>query len=91
LIAIFIILSYDVVEKRCNKVHRLCKKYFRPVHNSVFEGELSQNKLNEFKDKIKSIIDTSTDSIRIYELNSERYAFVEMLGKSVVRDNIIHS
>ena len=47
----FIILVYDVGEKRVAKVLKICRKYLNWVQNSVLEGEIScqSEKLNKLK------------------------------------------
>ena len=36
----FVIMSYDVGEKRVKKALTTSRKYLMHVHNSVFEGEI---------------------------------------------------
>ncbi len=40
----FIIISYDVNEKRCKKFNKLLKNYLFHVANSVFHGEITESK-----------------------------------------------
>lgn len=62
----YVILMYDVGEKRVGKMLKLCRQYLNWIQNSVFEGELSEAKLRELKLKMKDIIDTTTDSIIVF-------------------------
>lgn len=62
----YVIVVYDVGEKRVGKMLKLCRQYLCWIQNSVFEGELSEAKLRELKLKIKGIIDPSEDSIIIF-------------------------
>lgn len=62
----YVIVVYDVGEKRVGKTLKLCRKYLYWIQNSVFEGELSDAKLRELKLKIKGIIDLSEDSIIVF-------------------------
>ncbi len=62
----YVIIVYDIGEKRVGKMLKLCRKYLNWIQNSVFEGELSEAKLKELKLKIKTIIDTDEDSIIIF-------------------------
>ena len=41
----YLIVVYDISEERINKVRKILKKYFLWVQNSVFEGEISEGKL----------------------------------------------
>ena len=64
----YVIIVYDIGEKRVGKMLKLCRKYLNWIQNSVFEGELSEAKLKELKLKIKTIIDTDEDSIIIFKM-----------------------
>lgn len=43
----FVILVYDVDQKRVAKVLKKCREYLFWVQNSVFEGELTEMKLRQ--------------------------------------------
>ena len=45
----YVILIYDVSEKRVGKMLKLCRQYLCWIQNSVFEGELSEVKLRELQ------------------------------------------
>lgn len=64
----YVIIVYDVGEKRVGKILKLCRQYLCWIQNSVFEGELSEAKLRELKLKIKGIINQSEDSIIILRI-----------------------
>ncbi|GIX41983.1 MAG: CRISPR-associated endonuclease Cas2 [Leptospiraceae bacterium] len=76
----FIILVYDVNEKRVYKFHKICKKYLTWVQNSVFEGEITEANLRILKDELKSIMIEEEDSILIYKFRTKKYHEREMLG-----------
>ncbi|SUY64384.1 CRISPR-associated endoribonuclease Cas2 [Clostridium sporogenes] len=38
----FVILTYDIEEKRINRVRKTLKKYLVWTQNSVFEGEITE-------------------------------------------------
>jgi len=68
----FIIISYDVNEKRCKKFNKLLKNYLFHVANSVFHGEITESKYKSLLislDKIK----IEEDRIIIYELPKKNY------------------
>ena len=52
----YVILVYDMGEKRVGKMLKLCRQYLNWVQNSVFEGDLSEAKLRELTTKIKSLM-----------------------------------
>ena len=61
----FVILVYDVDQKRVAKVLKKCREYLFWVQNSVFEGELTEMKLRQLKRELKAIIDDEYDSVII--------------------------
>ena len=52
----YLILVYDIGEKRVGKMLKLCRKYLNWIQNSVFEGEITEVKLKELLFKAKEII-----------------------------------
>ena len=56
----YVIIVYDVGEKRVGKMLKLCRQYLCWIQNSVLEGELSEAKLRELRIKMKAIIDESS-------------------------------
>ncbi len=62
----YVIVVYDVGEKRVGKMLKLCRRYLNWIQNSVLEGELSEAKLKELKIKMKSIMDEKEDSVIIF-------------------------
>jgi CRISPR-associated protein Cas2 len=61
----YVILVYDMGEKRVVKMLKLCRQYLNWIQNSVFEGEITNVKLQELLFKAKKIIDIEEDSIII--------------------------
>ncbi len=76
----FIILVYDINEKRVQKIHKICKKYLTPVQNSVFEGDITQATLRILKDELKEIMDENEDSVLIYKFRTKKYYDRESIG-----------
>ena len=52
----YIILVYDIGEKRVGKMLKLCRQYLNWIQNSVFEGDITEVRLKELKYKAKQII-----------------------------------
>ncbi|MDW7973443.1 MAG: CRISPR-associated endonuclease Cas2 [Thermodesulfovibrio sp.] len=75
-----VILVYDINEKRVSKVLKTCRKYLHWVQNSVFEGELTEAKLEKLKIELKKIINEDEDSIIIYHFRSTWYTKRETIG-----------
>lgn len=62
----YVIIVYDVGEKRVGKMLKICRQYLCWIQNSVLEGELSEAKLRELQMKMKAIIDESEDSVIVF-------------------------
>lgn len=60
---------------------KLCRKYLNWIQNSVFEGEITEVKLEELKIKAKDIMDTDEDSLIIFKTRQERWLDKEIVGK----------
>lgn len=57
----FVILTYDIEEKRINRVRKTLKKYLTWTQNSVFEGEISDGKMHKCLSEINKLINKKTD------------------------------
>jgi len=65
----FYVISYDVVDtKKRNKIAKYLEAKAVRVQKSVFEADWDRKILFEVRDKLKTMIDIETDSIRIYRL-----------------------
>lgn len=76
----FVIFIYDVGSKRVGKVMKTAKKYLIPVQKSVFEGYITESKLEKLKAEISKIIDPEHDSVMVYKMGSMRFAEKEEIG-----------
>ncbi|KXG74356.1 CRISPR-associated endonuclease Cas2 [Thermotalea metallivorans] len=86
----FVILVYDVEQKRVAKVLKTCRKYLYWVQNSVLEGEITEANLVKLKTELEKIIHRDTDSIIIYRFRTTRYSAIETLGiKKGGEENIL--
>ena len=77
----YVILIYDVAEKRVSKMLKLCRQYLCWIQNSVFEGELSEVKLRELQNKIHSLIDKKEDSVIIFSNKMSYHMSKDILGR----------
>lgn len=86
----YIILVYDVGEKRVGKMLKLCRQYLNWIQNSVFEGELSEVKLKELTIKAKKIMNLEEDSIIIFSGRTEKWLEKRVVGREGNKlDNIL--
>ncbi len=76
----FVIMIYDVGERRVAKMLKTGRKYLNWVQNSVLEGELSEGLLAKLKAEVKQKIDHQSDSVIFYTWRSERYTAREVIG-----------
>ena len=67
----YVILVYDVGEKRVGKMLKLCRRYLSWIQNSVFEGNLSKAQLRDLKMQIEDIIDKEKDSVIFFSSRME--------------------
>ena len=77
----YVIIVYDVGEKRVSKMLKLCRQYLCWVQNSVFEGELSEVKLKELKLKMEGLIEQSEDSVILFTNKIGYNMDKQILGK----------
>ncbi len=76
----FVIVVYDVGEKRVGKVLKVCRKYLYWVQNSVLEGEVSEADFVALKTELSTKIVRDEDSILFYKFRTQRYTSREELG-----------
>ena len=76
----YVIMAYDVNEKRVNKVLKKSREYLTWIQNSLLEGEITESKFKILKNKIANIIDFQEDSVRWYIFESEKLLKKESIG-----------
>ena len=76
----YVILVYDVGEKRVGKMLKLCRRYLSWIQNSVFEGEITEVKLKELVHLAKQIMDLGTDSLILFKSRDEKWLDKEIIG-----------
>ncbi|ABW10839.1 CRISPR-associated protein Cas2 [Parafrankia sp. EAN1pec] len=79
----FVILVYDTAAERNPLVLRTCRKYLHWVQRSVFEGELSAAQYRALTAALKTELDLSYDSIRIYRTRTPHLVETEWLGQQM--------
>ena len=85
----FVIVTYDVGAKRVAKVMKTCRKYLIHVQKSVFEGMITEGKLNRLKEELNALIEYKEDKICIYKIENLKYTNKEQIGVIKSRDNIL--
>lgn len=77
----YVILVYDIGEKRVGKMLKHCRKYLNWIQNSVFEGEITEVKLKELVYDAKKIMKEEEDSLIIFKSRNERWLDKEIIGQ----------
>ena len=85
----FVIVTYDVNRKRDAKILKICRKYLTHRQRSVFEGMITEAKLEKLKREIESCIQVTEDTVCIYKFGSLRYTSCEEIGIVTKKDNIL--
>lgn len=77
----YVLLVYDIREKRVGKMLKLCRRYLNWIQNSVFEGEITEVKLKELLAKAHDFIDPNEDSILIFKSRSQEWLQKQVVGQ----------
>jgi CRISPR-associated protein Cas2 len=76
----YIILVYDIGEKRVGKMLKLCRQYLNWIQNSVLEGEITEVKLKELTLKADSLM-KEEDSLILFKSKNEKWLEKVVIGK----------
>jgi len=76
----YVILVYDVKQQRVGKLLKLCRRYLHWIQNSVFEGEISEVKLQELLLKADSFLNKEEDSILLFKSRTEQWLEKQVWG-----------
>jgi len=76
----YVILVYDIGEKRVGKMLKLCRRYLHWIQNSVFEGELSEVQLRELEHEALQIMHAQDDSLIIFKTREEKWLEKRIIG-----------
>lgn len=86
----YVMLVYDVGEKRVAKILKLLRGYLNWIQNSVFEGEITDAQLLKLKLKIKDIINEDEDSVIIFKARDRKWLEKSVIGQEKKStDNIL--
>jgi CRISPR-associated protein Cas2 len=77
----YVILVYDIEEKRVGKMLKLCRRYLNWIQNSVFEGEITEVKLKELLHLASNVMNKEKDSIIIFKSRDEKWLEKQIVGK----------
>jgi CRISPR-associated protein Cas2 len=77
----YVILVYDIGEKRVGKMLKLCRQYLNWIQNSVFEGDITDVKLKELIIKCKGIMEIEDDSVILFQSRNSNWLDKQIVGK----------
>ena len=77
----YVILVYDMDQKRVGKMLKLCRQYLNWIQNSVFEGTITEVKLRELLTKARLMMNEESDSLIIFKSRESRWLDKEVIGK----------
>jgi CRISPR-associated protein Cas2 len=80
----YVIITYDINQKRVAKVHKLLKQYLIWIQNSVFEGEITEGKLKNLKKDINKIIKKEEDSVIYFQTYNNKYLKKQVVGNKKI-------
>ena len=81
----YVIVVYDVDQKRCGKMLKLCREYLHHIQNSVFEGEITEGKLEELKLRAQKVMrgkdsQELSDSMIVFRSWNQKWLDKEIVG-----------
>jgi len=85
----FVILTYDIRQKRVAKMRSIVKSYLLLVQRSVFHGYLTQKQLHRLKAEIIKHINTEEDAVLLYILTTTAGLHTEEFGIASLREQDI--
>jgi len=87
-----VLITFDILtadrkgQKRLEQVAKKCRNYGQRVQCSVFECLIEPAALAELKERIKEMIDMTTDTVRFYNLGSNWKGKIDSIGADRMYD-----
>ena len=75
----YVILVYDVDQKRTSKMLKLCRRYLSWIQNSVFECQISEVQLKQLALEAKRVMEDE-DSLIVFKSREEKWLQKEIIG-----------
>jgi CRISPR-associated protein Cas2 len=76
----YVILVYDMGQKRVGKMLKLCRRYLNWIQNSVFEGEMTEVQLKELLHEARRIINEEEDSLILFKNRDRQWLDKQIVG-----------
>lgn len=85
----YVILVYDVDQRRVAKMLKLCRRYLHWIQNSVFEGEITEVKLKELVLQARALMQ-GHDSLIVFKSRDSKWLEKDVYGvEKNTTDNIL--
>ena len=85
----WVIIVYDINEKRVAKVLKYLRSFLNWIQNSVFEGELTIAELKKVKSGLKKLMKTEEDSVIIFSSSLSNEYKKEIIGLDKAKETQI--
>lgn len=79
----YIIVVYDVGQKRVVKVLKFLRRHLHWIQNSVFEGEVTPAQYQEIEYGIKKRIKEKTDSVYLFSMRNHKLLSKKIIGREL--------
>ena len=76
----YVILVYDIGDRRVVKMLKLCRRYLNWIQNSTLEGEITEVKLKELILLAEEFINPATDSIIVFKSKTKKWLEKQIIG-----------
>ena len=76
----YVILVYDMGQKRVGKMLKLRRRYMNWIQNSVFEGELTEVQLKELLYEARRIMNEEEDSLILFNNREQKWLDKQIVG-----------
>lgn len=76
----YVILVYDMGQKRVGKMLKLCRRYMNWIQNSVFEGEMTEVQLRELLYEARRIMNEEEDSLILFKNRDQKWLDKQIVG-----------
>jgi len=85
----YVIMVYDIGEKRVNKILKIGRKYLTWMQNSLLEGEITEAKFTKLKMEVRDKTIKEEDSVIWYVLQNKKHLKKETHGIQKGTDDFI--
>ena len=76
----FVILAYDIGERRVGKASKIAKKYLYPMQRSLFHGYLTEKQLHQLKNELMLHLEPEKDAVIFYKIYNDNSVNIDEFG-----------